>query len=92
MTSASTDGTISASIDRKTCCRLIPIEIPESSSYPHDSADSTQKSTDVSSCDLVPDVDREITMEDFLELEDEAQHENLDHNLEKKLDDHQQTS
>ncbi|KAH0878835.1 hypothetical protein HID58_066229 [Brassica napus] len=39
--------------------------------------DSTQKSTDVSSCDLVPDVDREITMEDFLELEDEAQHENL---------------
>ena len=31
-------------------------------------------------------------MEDFLELEDEAQHENLYHNLEKKLDDHRQTS
>ena len=30
-------------------------------------------------------------MEDFLELEDEAQPENLDHNLEKKLDDHQHT-
>ncbi|KAF3555997.1 hypothetical protein F2Q69_00013822 [Brassica cretica] len=50
------------------------------------------KSTDVSSCDLVPDVDREITMEDFLELEDETQPENLDHNLEKKLDDYQHTS
>ncbi|KAF2560454.1 hypothetical protein F2Q70_00017761 [Brassica cretica] len=53
---------------------------------------STQKSTDVSSCDLVPDLDREINMEDFLELEDEAQPENLDHNLEKKLDDDQHTS
>ena len=31
-------------------------------------------------------------MEDFLELEDEAQPENLDHNLENKLDDHQHTS
>ncbi|KAF3570172.1 hypothetical protein F2Q69_00059645 [Brassica cretica] len=33
-----------------------------------------------------------ITMEDFLELEDEAQPENLDQNLEKKLDDVQHTS
>ncbi|KAF3546252.1 hypothetical protein DY000_02009604 [Brassica cretica] len=56
------------------------------------SADLTQKSTDVSSCDLVPDVDREITIEDCLELEDEAQPENLDQNLEKKLDDDQPTS
>ncbi|KAF2530937.1 hypothetical protein F2Q70_00030131 [Brassica cretica] len=31
-------------------------------------------------------------MEDFLELEDEEQPENLDHNLEKKLDDCQHTS
>ncbi|WZZ77826.1 hypothetical protein YC2023_098398 [Brassica napus] len=49
-TSASTDGTtsmsINASIDRNTCCRLTPIEIPESSSYPQYSADSTHKSTD----------------------------------------------
>ncbi|KAF3553397.1 hypothetical protein F2Q69_00011560 [Brassica cretica] len=52
---------------------------------------STQKSTDVSSCVLVPDIDREITMEDFLELEDETTPDNLDHNLEKKLDDHQHT-
>ncbi|KAF2567015.1 hypothetical protein F2Q68_00025698 [Brassica cretica] len=53
---------------------------------------STQKSTDVSCCVLVPDVDIWITMEDFSELEDETQSENLDHNLEKKLDDHQHTS
>ncbi|KAF3581724.1 hypothetical protein DY000_02034421 [Brassica cretica] len=53
---------------------------------------STHKSTDVSSCVLVPDVDREITMEDFLELKDETTPENLDHNLEKKLDEHQHTS
>ncbi|KAF2594399.1 hypothetical protein F2Q70_00044390 [Brassica cretica] len=53
---------------------------------------STQKSTDVSSCDLVPDVDGEITMVDFLKLEYEAQQENLDQNLEKKLVDHQHTS
>ncbi|KAF3576608.1 hypothetical protein DY000_02032672 [Brassica cretica] len=31
-------------------------------------------------------------MEDFLELEDVAQPENLDHKLQKKLDDHQHTS
>ncbi|KAF2536237.1 hypothetical protein F2Q68_00021106 [Brassica cretica] len=59
------------------------IGITTSPSY---SADSTQKSTDVSSCDLVPDVDREITMEDFLELKDEAQSENLDRNLENDLE------
>ncbi|KAF2605627.1 hypothetical protein F2Q70_00026147 [Brassica cretica] len=53
---------------------------------------STQKSTDVSSCVLVPDVDMEITMGDLLELKDEAQPENMDHNLEKKLDDYQHAS
>ncbi|KAF2605457.1 hypothetical protein F2Q70_00026146 [Brassica cretica] len=53
---------------------------------------SIQKSTDVSSCVLVPDVDWEITMGDLLELKDEAQPENLDHNLEKKLDDYQHAS
>ncbi|KAF3523495.1 hypothetical protein F2Q69_00048428 [Brassica cretica] len=35
-----------------------------------DIADSAQKNTDVSSCYPGPDVDREITMEDFLELEE----------------------
>ncbi|KAF3530376.1 hypothetical protein DY000_02040985 [Brassica cretica] len=47
---------------------------------------------DISSCDLIPNVYIKITMEDFLELEDEAQPQNLEHNLEKKLDDYQQTS
>ncbi|KAF3540152.1 hypothetical protein F2Q69_00022276 [Brassica cretica] len=49
---------------------------------------SIQKSTDVSSYVLVPDVDKEITMDDFLELEDETAPENLDHDLEKKPNDH----
>ena len=51
-----------------------------------------QKSTDVSSCDLVPDVDKKITIENFLELEDKTQLENLDQNLVKKLDDDHLTS
>ncbi|KAF2602651.1 hypothetical protein F2Q70_00026148 [Brassica cretica] len=76
-TSTSIDSTTSTSTDDKTSTSI---------------DGSTQKSTDVSSCDLVPDVDREITMEDFLELEDETQPENLDHNLETKLDDYQHTS
>ncbi|KAF2561536.1 hypothetical protein F2Q70_00015467 [Brassica cretica] len=85
--SPSIDTSTSTSIDTISSYRLTPLEIHDRSSCFRDSADSTQKSTDVSSCDLFPDVGREITMEDFLELEDEAQPENLDHNLEKKLDD-----
>ncbi|KAF3535990.1 hypothetical protein F2Q69_00020071 [Brassica cretica] len=85
--SPSIDTSTSTSIDTISSYRSTPLEIHDRSSCFRDSADSTQKSIDVSSCDLVPDVDREITMEDFLELEDEAQPENLDHNLEKKLDD-----
>ncbi|KAF3549414.1 hypothetical protein DY000_02007755 [Brassica cretica] len=69
----------------------LEIEIKSIMEYMN-SADSTQKITDVSSCDLVPDVYIKITMEDFLELEDEAQPENLDQNLEKKLDNDQHTS
>ncbi|KAF2561347.1 hypothetical protein F2Q70_00015744 [Brassica cretica] len=76
-TTTSTDGTTSTSTDITTSTWIDR---------------STQKSTDVSSCVLVPDVDIEITMEDFLELEDETTPENLDHDLEKKLDDHQHTS
>ncbi|KAF2538755.1 hypothetical protein F2Q68_00020787 [Brassica cretica] len=92
-TSASTDGTTSASTDGKTSTSINSTTSTLTNATTSTSIhDSTQKSTDVSSCDLVPDVDREITMEDFLELEDEAQPENLDHNLEKKLDDHQHTS
>ncbi|KAF3524515.1 hypothetical protein F2Q69_00046427 [Brassica cretica] len=67
-TSSSLDSTIPASIDINPCCRLRPLEIPESSSCPQDIADS--KSIDVSSCYSSPDVEKEITMEDFLELEE----------------------
>ena len=91
-TSPLIDTSTSTSIDTISCCRSTPLEIHDRPSCFRDSADSTQKSTDVSSCDLVPDIDREITMEDFLELEDEAQPENLDQNLEKKLDDDLGTS
>ena len=90
--SQSIDITTLSSIDTISFFRSTPLEIHDRSSCFRDSADLTQKSTDVSSCDLVPDVDREITMEDCLELEDEAQPENLDQNLEKKLDDDQLTS
>ncbi|KAF3591552.1 hypothetical protein DY000_02022332 [Brassica cretica] len=91
-TSPSIDTSTSTSIDPISCCRSTPLEIHDRSSCFWDSADSTQKSTDVSSFDIVSYVDKEITMEDFLELEDEAQPENLDQNLEKKLDDDQLTS
>ncbi|KAF3555782.1 hypothetical protein F2Q69_00015698 [Brassica cretica] len=83
--STSIDGTTSMSIDSMTSTST---DNKTSKSIDR----STQRITDVSSCVLVPDVDREITMEDFSELEDETQPENLDHNLEKKLDDHQHTS
>ncbi|KAF2566043.1 hypothetical protein F2Q68_00026719 [Brassica cretica] len=100
-TSTSTDGTTSTSTDSTTSTSIIGTNSTSTDDKTSTSTDektstsidsSTQKSTDVSSCDIVPDVDREITMEDFLELDDEAQPENLDHNLEKKLDDHQHTS
>ena len=85
-TSPSVETSTSTSIDTISCCQSTPLEVYDRSSFPQYSADSTQKSTDVSSCDLVPDVDREITMEDFLELKDEAQSENLDRNLENDLE------
>ncbi|KAF3527256.1 hypothetical protein DY000_02040936 [Brassica cretica] len=84
-TSTSTDITTSTSTDITTSTST---DITTSTSMDG----STQKRTDVSSCDLIPNVDIKITMEDFLELEDETQSENLDHNLEKKLDDYQHTS
>uniref|UniRef100_A0A0D3A9X0 Uncharacterized protein n=1 Tax=Brassica oleracea var. oleracea TaxID=109376 RepID=A0A0D3A9X0_BRAOL len=84
-TSTSTDITTSMSTDITTSTST---DITTSTSIDG----STQKSTDVSSCDLIPNVDIKITMEDFLELEDEAQPQNLEHNLEKKLDEYQHTS
>ncbi|KAF2531882.1 hypothetical protein F2Q70_00031793 [Brassica cretica] len=77
-TSMSTNGTTSepiahtipASIDRDSCFRSTPLEFHERSSCPQNIADSTHKSTDLSSCDPTSDGDREITMEVFLELEE----------------------
>ncbi|KAF2579794.1 hypothetical protein F2Q68_00005176 [Brassica cretica] len=69
-TSKSIDIGTSEMIDTKFYHRSIPLEIPERSSCPQDIADSTHKSTDVSSCSPSPDVEKEITMEDFLELEE----------------------
>ncbi|KAF2602236.1 hypothetical protein F2Q70_00025780 [Brassica cretica] len=60
----------SVAIDRDFCHPSIPLEIPERSSCPQDIADSTHKSIDESSCSPSPDVEKGITMEDFLELEE----------------------
>uniref|UniRef100_A0A0D3D4T9 Uncharacterized protein n=1 Tax=Brassica oleracea var. oleracea TaxID=109376 RepID=A0A0D3D4T9_BRAOL len=90
---AGTEDTTSKSIDITTSTSIDSTTTTSTDDKTSTSIDgSPQKSTDISSCDLVPDLDRERTMEDFLELEDEEQPENLDHNLEKKLDDCQHTS
>ncbi|KAF2534690.1 hypothetical protein F2Q70_00030028 [Brassica cretica] len=79
-------------IHKSKSCRSRPPEIPEKSSCSQDSADSKVKCSDVSSSYLAPEVDKEIAMEDFLELvdfvklEDDEQPENLGHDLEMKLD------
>ncbi|KAF2562339.1 hypothetical protein F2Q70_00017445 [Brassica cretica] len=92
LTSASIDSSTLESIDISTsetidtdfCHRSIPLEIPERSSCPQDFADSTHKSTDISSCSPSPDVEKGLTMEDsleleeFLELEDGENLEDLD--------------
>ena len=67
---ASTDTATSESINTNSCYRSTTIEIPESSNCSQNIADSRPESTDISSSFLAPDVDREITMEDFLELEE----------------------
>ncbi|KAF3513320.1 hypothetical protein F2Q69_00007067 [Brassica cretica] len=69
-TSESIDIGISETIDTYFCHRSIPLEIPERSTCPQDITDSTHKSTDVLNCSPSPDVEKEITMEDFLELEE----------------------
>ncbi|KAG5378289.1 hypothetical protein IGI04_026131 [Brassica rapa subsp. trilocularis] len=69
-TVTSIDPSLQTSIDTNSCCQPIPLEIPEKSSCPQDIADSTLKSIDVSSCYPDQKVEKEITMEDFLELEE----------------------
>uniref|UniRef100_A0A0D3CSU9 Retrotransposon gag domain-containing protein n=1 Tax=Brassica oleracea var. oleracea TaxID=109376 RepID=A0A0D3CSU9_BRAOL len=69
-TSESIAHTVPTSIDGDYCFRSTPLEIHGRLSCPQDSPDSTHKSTNASSCSPLPDVEKEITMEDFLELEE----------------------
>ena len=46
-TVTSIDHSLQTSIDTNSCCRSIPLEIPEKSSCPQDIADSTHKSVDI---------------------------------------------
>ncbi|WZZ70046.1 hypothetical protein YC2023_081416 [Brassica napus] len=86
-TSKSIAHTIPTSIDGDSCFRSTPLEILERSSYPQDIADSTHKSVDISSCDPTSDGEREITIEDFLELEDGEKLEDLDSSREVTMED-----
>ncbi|KAF3527959.1 hypothetical protein DY000_02040739 [Brassica cretica] len=92
-TSESIAHAIPASIDGDSCFRSRPLEIPESLICPQDIVDSAQKNTDVPSCHPDLDVDREITMKDFLgleeflELEDGEKLEDLDSSREVTMED-----
>ncbi|KAF3553130.1 hypothetical protein F2Q69_00013054 [Brassica cretica] len=93
MTSESITYTIPTSIDGDSCFRSTPLKIHERSSCPQEIADSTHKSIDVSSCSPSPDIEKEITMEDFLgleeflELEDGENLEDLDLSREVTMED-----
>ncbi|KAG5384265.1 hypothetical protein IGI04_035735 [Brassica rapa subsp. trilocularis] len=71
-TTASTDGTTSTSTNDTTSTSV---------------DDSTLKSIDISSCDPTSDGNREITIEDFLELEDGEKLEDLDSSREVTMED-----
>ncbi|KAF3580231.1 hypothetical protein DY000_02030660 [Brassica cretica] len=92
-TSESIDIGTSEMIDTDFCHLSIPLEIPERSSCPQDIADSAHKGTDVSSCSPSPDVEKGITMEDsleleeFLELKDGEKLEDLDSSREVTMED-----
>ena len=85
-------GLTSSSINTDSCCRSTPLENPERSSCHQGIADSTQENTNISNNYLILDVDKEVTVEDFLELEDEKLPGNLGQNMEMKFDDDQHTS
>ncbi|KAF2616957.1 hypothetical protein F2Q68_00038932 [Brassica cretica] len=83
MTSTSTDGTTSMSTNGTTSTS---IDITTSTSIDI----TTSTSIDITTSTSIDDVDREITMEDSLELEELP--EDIDQNSKKKLDDDQHTS
>ncbi|KAF2599903.1 hypothetical protein F2Q68_00010579 [Brassica cretica] len=82
-TSTSTDGTTSTSTDDTTST-----SIDGTTSTSIDSTTST--STNGTTSTSIDDVKKEVTMEDFLELEEWL--EDMDQNSEKKLDDDENTS
>ncbi|KAF3501422.1 hypothetical protein F2Q69_00043729 [Brassica cretica] len=88
-TSTSTGGTTSTSIDDTTSMLT-----DSTTSSPIDSTTST--STNSTTSMSIDDIEKKITMEDFLDLEEffelEEWLEDMDHNLKKKLDDDQHTS
>ncbi|KAF3508442.1 hypothetical protein F2Q69_00005923 [Brassica cretica] len=89
-TSTSTDGRTSTSTDGRTSTstdgRTLLTDITTSTSIDI----TTSTSIDVTSSSSIDDVDREVLMEDSLELEEWL--EDIDQNSEKKLDDDQYTS
>ncbi|KAF2617662.1 hypothetical protein F2Q68_00039317 [Brassica cretica] len=83
-TSESIAHTIPASIDGDSCFRSTPLEIHGRSSCPQDIA--LVEFLELEDGEKLEDLDssREVTMEDFLELEEWL--EDMDQNLQKKLD------
>ncbi|KAF3595197.1 hypothetical protein DY000_02022062 [Brassica cretica] len=104
-TSTSTDGTTSTSIDGKTSTSTNGTTSTSTDGTTSTSIDSTTStSTNGTASMLIDDIEKEITMEDFLDLEEfleldleeflelEEWLEDMDQNSKKKLDDDQNTS
>uniref|UniRef100_A0A0D3D7V5 Uncharacterized protein n=1 Tax=Brassica oleracea var. oleracea TaxID=109376 RepID=A0A0D3D7V5_BRAOL len=90
-TSTSTDGRTSTSTDGRTSTLtdgMTSTSIDSTTSTSINSTTST--STNGTTSTSIDDVEKKVTMEDFLELEECL--EDMDQNLEKKLDDDQHTS
>uniref|UniRef100_A0A0D3BGK9 Uncharacterized protein n=1 Tax=Brassica oleracea var. oleracea TaxID=109376 RepID=A0A0D3BGK9_BRAOL len=98
-TSTSTDGKTSTSTDGRTLTSPDSTTSMSTDSTTSTSTDgttsmstdgTTSTSIDITTSTLIDDVDREITMDDSLELEEWL--EDMDQNSKKKLDDDQHTS
>ncbi|KAF3510684.1 hypothetical protein F2Q69_00005948 [Brassica cretica] len=90
-TSTSTDGRTSTSTDGRTSTSPDSTTSTSTDGTTSMSTDgTTSTSIDITTSTLIDDVDREITMDDSLELEEWL--EDIDQNSKKKLDDDQHTS